>query len=289
IALKPFIIGIGDNFETNFRCVGEYFDASKETDFVRAFEIVISQALNTTTAQVNLLDEKGKPTVTNVNMTFYDHVAGKPVYHYVHTLNYRGFPDTLTLDPLHIYDLVVHTMPACRLDSVVVFPGIHNMFALDAAQGDLTLKMTGSRSAVAKSIACIVKKRGDLDIVNVQYINDKTRYLTGFYDMEVLTLPRINIQNVEVSPNTTTTIEIPMPGIFVLQRNGEGYGSLYAIREDGKEELIYTFEENVKIETLYLQPGRYRMVNRSKYNLRTSATRDRVFTIEPGVTVNVVL
>ncbi|MDE6695022.1 MAG: VWA domain-containing protein, partial [Bacteroidales bacterium] len=156
IALKPFIIGIGKDFSHDFYCVGEYFDASNEEDFVRAFEIVISQALNSTTAQVNLLDADGLPTVSNLNMTFYDHVSGDVLYNYVHTLDYYGRPDTLTLDPLHVYDLQVNTFPPLRMDSIAVHTGRHNLIAMKAVQGNLAVSMKGSRASVAGSIPCVV-------------------------------------------------------------------------------------------------------------------------------------
>lgn len=284
IALKPFIIGIGANFASNFECVGEYFDASNEEDFIKAFDVIISHALNTTTAQINLLDINGEPNETNVNMTFYDNVSQVSLHNYIHTINYRGQPDTVGLDPLITYDIVVHTLPARRLDSVNITSGIHNIIAIDAAQGDLKMKMTGSRSAIANSMACIIRKHNSDETINVQYVNNEERYLIGNYDIEILSLPRIKLNNVEVKQNQTTTVDLPMPGIFVLKRNSHGISSLYSIADEGYESLIYTFENTNKIETLYLQPGKYRVVNRPKSNLRTSATRDKTFTIEPGVT-----
>lgn len=289
IALKPFIIGIGKDFSEDFYCVGEYFDASSENDFVRAFEIVISQALNTTTAQVNLLDADGSPTVSNLNMTFYDHISGKPVYNYVHTLNYRGLPDTLTLDPLHVYDLVVHTLPSSRLDSVVVRTGRHNTIALPAAQGNLTVSMKGSRASVTESTPCVVRMPGSTEIVNVQYINANNRYLAGKYDVDILTLPPVCLKNVDISPNKTTTIDLPMLGICVFRRNGGGFATLYAIDSTGRQQLIHSFGENKTTETLYLRPGTYIIVNRSRYNLRSTATREKTFVLKPGATVEVSL
>ena len=74
IFLKPFVIGLGldPSLMKTFECVGRYFDATNETMFKDALNIVISQALNNTTLQVNLLDVNRNPTETNVNMTFYD-------------------------------------------------------------------------------------------------------------------------------------------------------------------------------------------------------------------------
>lgn len=289
IALKPFIIGIGDDFSHDFQCVGEYFDASDEEDFIRAFEIVISQALNSTTAQVNLLDADGLPTVSNVNMTFYDHVSGKVLYNYVHTLDYHGRPDTLPLDPLHVYDLEVHTLPPLRMDSIVVRTGRHNMVALDAAQGNLVVSMKGSRAAVTGNTPCVVRRRGSTEIVNVQYVNDNARYITGKYDVDILTLPPVRLKDVEISPEKTTTVELPMLGILTFSRSVEGYGTLYSLREDGSQERVYSFDPARKVETLYLRPGTYRVVNRSKYNLRASATREKTFVLNPGASVSVSL
>lgn len=287
IALKPFIIGIGKDFSNEFQCVGEYFDASDERDFVRAFEIVISQALNNTTAQVNLLDADGSPTVTNLNMTFYDHVSGRVEYNYVHTLNYYGRPDTLTLDPLHVYDLVVHTLPPLRLDSVVVRTGRHNVIAMPAAQGDLQVSMKGSRAAQTENTPCVLRKSGSTEIVSVQYINTKNRYLTGMYDLDILTMPPVSLKGIRISPNKTTNVEMPMSGILVFRRNGAGYGTLYSLDSTGAQTLIHGFSEDKTSESLYLRPGTYRVVYRSRYNLRASATREKTFTLEPGATVDV--
>ncbi|MDR1973061.1 MAG: VWA domain-containing protein [Bacteroidales bacterium] len=286
ISLKPFIIGVGDDFSNSFDCVGEYFDASKEQDFVNAFNVVISQALNSTTAQVNLLDKSGKPTETNINMTFYDHVSGHVVYNYVHTLNYRGTPDTVTLDPLRVYDLEVQTIPPVRKNSIVVNTGLHNIIAVSVPQGMLQIKMSGSR---ASKIPCVIRCADSNSILNVQYLNETRKYLTGLYDVEILSLPRIVLPKVSIDERRTTTIEIPMSGILVFQRTVEGFGSLYSVKQNGKMELVYNFEEYSKTETLYLQPGHYKVINRSKHNMRSSATREKTFSIEPGQTVTVSL
>jgi len=100
IALKPFIIGIGldPEFKQTFECMGHYYNAAKEENFKEVLRVVITQALNTTSAQVNLLDENDMPSETNVNMTFYDLISGKIKHNFIHTLNHKGNPDTLFLD-----------------------------------------------------------------------------------------------------------------------------------------------------------------------------------------------
>ena len=78
--------------------------------------VVVSQVLNTSTVQVNLLDKKGFPTETNVPISFYDSFSGKLQYNFVHTMNYKGLPDTLKIDPVLSYRVVAHTIPPVESD-----------------------------------------------------------------------------------------------------------------------------------------------------------------------------
>jgi Ca-activated chloride channel family protein len=139
IILKPFIIGVGLDLELidHFKCMGNVFDASNESAFKRILNVVISQALNPTSVQVNLLNVNDQPIETDVNMTFYDQHSGRMRYNLIHTMNNRGLPDTLTIDALATYRIKVHTLPAVEKDSIVLIPGIHNVIGIDAPQGDL--------------------------------------------------------------------------------------------------------------------------------------------------------
>jgi Ca-activated chloride channel family protein len=285
IILKPFVIGIGRSFAEQFDCVGTYFDATTEKDFSTALKVVISQALNSTTCQVNLLDIYDKPTETNVNMTFYDNFSGAMKYNYIHTLDNRGLPDTLVIDPLLKYDIVVHTIPPVHADSVTLTPGKHTIIPIDAAQGDLELKVGGSSPSI-KNLSAIVRSNGKCDILNVQDFSQKTKYLVGKYDLEVLCLPRLFINDVDISQSKTTTVEIPMPGIAIIMLSNRGYGSLF-VEENNKLRWIYNLNEMGNQETLYLLPGKYRVVFRSKFVTRSLYTIEKTFKIESGVTTRV--
>ena len=287
IILKPFIIGIGKNFKESFDCVGTYFDATSEIEFNKALNVVISQALNSTTAQVNLLDEQGKPTETNVNMTFYDNFSGLIKYNFIHTMNNRGLPDTLSIDPLVKYNLVVHTIPPVKKDSITLTPGKHSIIALDAPQGYMKLKlMSSSNSINNRNLQCIVRKKGSFETLNVQFFNQTEKYLCGNYDLEVLCLPRLIIKDVEIKQSNTTTVEIPMPGIAVINTVVNGYGSLYVL-EDNKMKWLYNFNESTTIESLILQPGNYRVVFRGRMSTKSISSIDKDFKIESGITTTV--
>ncbi|MFU8845112.1 MAG: vWA domain-containing protein [Bacteroidales bacterium] len=286
IILKPFIIGIGRDFKDAFDCVGTYFDASNEEDFSKALNVVISQALNSTTMQVNLLDEHDKSTETNVSMTFFDDFSGLIKYNFVHTMNEKGFPDTLIIDPLLTYDIVVHTIPPTSAHNVSLTPGKHTIIGIKTPQGHLDLKME-SRERTVRDLKCIVRQHGKMETLNVQNFGQTETYITGLYDLEVLTLPRIYISGVEVKQSHTTTVEIPMPGIAVIEKKAVGYGGLY-LEKDNKLELIYNFREsNPERETIVLQPGKYRVIYRSKFVNRSFYTVEQRFTVESGKTVNV--
>lgn len=287
IVLKPFIIGIGKNFRDQFECVGTYFDASNETQFRNALNIIISRSLNPTSIQVNLLDAYGKPTETNVNMTFYDHLSGLPKYNFIHSFNNKGLPDTLDIDPLVTYDIVVHTIPPVHKDTVKLTPGKHNIVGIDAPQGYLAFKATGNNTL--KYLPCIIRRHGECETITVQQFDQTEKFLTGGYDVEILCLPRVLVDNVEIKQSHTTTVEMPLPGIAVIQKSTNGYGSLY---QEDKNHLtwLYNLRDNQQQqETLYLQPGSYRVVFRSKYSNQSSYTTEKSFRVEPGQTVNMKL
>lgn len=285
IAMKPFIIGIGRDFEDAFKCAGSYFDASSELAFQKALNTVIVQALNSTTLQVNLLDINNRPVETNVNMTFYDHASGKAKYNFIHTLNNRGLPDTLVLDPMLTYDLVIHTLPPVYLDSLTLIPGAHMTATLSTPQGYLDLRV-GSNDRIVKNLFAIVRKSGEGETLNVQNFGDNKKYLCGNYDLEILTLPRIYMNEVKISQGKTTTIDIPLPGIVVIRKSVNGFGSLY-VERGNKLEWIYELRENILQETLVLQPGNYRVVFRSKNAERAMYTIENSFTVLSGGTSNI--
>ena len=286
IVLKPFVIGVGldANFAKTFECVGKYFDASNEKSFQMAIGVIISQALNSTTAQVNLLDIMGKPSETNVNMTFYDSHTGLIKYNYIHTINNKGNPDTIPLDPLPTYKMVVHSIPPVEKDSIELIPGKHTIIAVDAPQGYLNIKTAGINDY--KNLQFILRKQGDMKTLNVQDADKTEKYLIGKYDLEILTLPRLLISDVEIAQSKTTSVQIPQPGIANILTSGQGYGSLY-VEEKNKLKWLYNIPESSTRETLVLLPGSYRVVYRPKSAKESIYTIERPFKIESGSSISV--
>ncbi|MFH2094515.1 MAG: hypothetical protein ABIJ16_02350, partial [Bacteroidota bacterium] len=285
IVLKPFVIGIGLDmeFKKTFECVGNYYDARDEQSFREVMGVVISQALNNTTAQINLLDKNGLPSETNVNMTFIDRSNGRIKHNYMHTINNRGNPDTVILDPFIHYKMIVHTIPPVQVDSFRLVPGKHTIIACDAPQGYLFLKSNGPQY---KDLNFIVRKKGVMQTLNIQKINIKEKYIIGKYDLEVLTLPRIYVEDVEVKQSYTTTVEVPQPGMVTLMLGSVGYGSIY-LNKNNALEWVYNLQDDVSSETILLQPGMYTVVFRAKNAKETLYTTTKEFEVTSGRSIAV--
>ena len=285
IILKPFVIGIGlsEEYKKNFECVGTFYDARNPDEFKNILDVVISQVLNSTTAQVNLLDENEMPTETNVPLSFYDSFSGILQYNFIHTMNSRGNPDTLNIDPVLSYKVVAHTIPQTEAEGDwKLIPGKHTTIPIKCPQGTLSVS-----SAINKTkVECIVREKGKTETLNVQQLNTKQRYLTGEYDLEILTLPRI-YETVRVNQSESTNIKIPEPGLVILSASSSPFGSIFEV----SNELKWVCDLNTKKgrQVLYLLPGKYKVVYRAKNASSSEYTKEKTFKVGSIKTVSLKL
>lgn len=288
IALKPFVIGIGldKNFQQTFECVGTFFDAADEKTFETVLGIVISQALDNTTAQINLLDGNGLPTETDVAISFYDRVSGKVKDQIIHTLNSKGVPDTIYLDPLVNYDMTVHSIPERHKKDIKISAGAHNIVGLNLARG--TLRLNNPQRGGSNLQALVYEQDADRP-VHVQDFNSAQLYLAGKYDLEILCLPRIFLNDVSIEAGQTTTIAIAPPGVVNFQSSAPGYGSVLKYEEDNTLKWVYDLNPNKSRQSINLQPGTYRVVFRVKSSQLSLYSVDQEFIVNPGSTTIVKL
>ena len=285
IILKPFVIGIGlsEEYKKNFECIGTFYDARNPDEFKNILDVVISQVLNSTTAQVNLLDENEMPTETNVPLSFYDSFSGILQYNFIHTMNSRGNPDTLNIDPVLSYKVVAHTIPQTEAEGDwKLIPGKHTTIPIKCPLGTLSIS-----SAINKTkVECIIREKGKTETLNVQQLNTKQRYLTGEYDLEILTLPRI-YETVRVNQSESTNVKIPEPGLVVLSASSSPYGSIFEV----SNELKWVCDLNTKKgrQALYLLPGKYKVVYRAKNASSSEYTKEKTFKVSSIKTVSLKL
>ena len=287
IVLKPFVIGVGleDGQKYSLQCVGNYYDASTPELFEQVLQVVVTQALNSTTAEIDLLTDDGKPTETNVPVTLYDQKTGAVKYHIVHTMNDRNVPDTVSIDPIFTYRLVVHSIPPVERSDVKVMPGIHNKIPVSAGQGGLELKVQGIPNEIgwndARAIQCIVHPSNDDTILHVQQMGTTERYRTGTYDLEILTLPRMRIDDVMVKQGATTPVQIPQPGVLNAQLASAGDGAIFL--KDGSNLVWVTdLDVNSVQQQFRLLPGTYQVIYRSGNARKTEYSIIKDVTIAPG-------
>ncbi len=293
IALKPLLVGIDlpDEARESYECIGKLFNSKTDIQFKDHLERAIYRALATATLQVELLDDKGKPTQTDLNMSFYDAQTGYCLKNYYHTLDKKGHPDSIDIDPTPMYNIVVHTIPPVQLDSVEILPYQNNIIQIPTPQGFLDFQLTGADilSNIKNKIKCIVKG-GEYDqIVNVQSFNTIEKYLVGKYDVEILTLPRILLRNIEISPNKTTTIPVPTPGILSLSKTDPTWGGIFIFENGWKVKKLYELKDDLKMENIALQPGKYRLIYRAKKAKSMHLTVDKEFEIISGQTLSLTL
>ena len=285
--IKPFIIGIGKGYSEQFKCAGNYFEVNNEIEFSKTLNDIVNQALYSTTCQVNLLDNSKAPTETNVPMIFYESKSKTPRYSFIHTFNEKGLSDTLEIDPLISYDIEIQTIPKTRIENISLKAGSHTTISANTPQGTMVLKYKGKELSNAKPVGVLVKKNGEKKSINIQNINSTEKYLIGKYDLEVLTEPRLNLNNVEIAQSSTTTIEIPSLGSVQITKPANSISTLL-FKEDNSWEFVTNLSDKQN-ETLTLLPGEYQIVSRSKSSTQTKQTKIKEFRIESGETTVILI
>lgn len=282
IILRPFVIGLGTDSETfrnAYSCAGRYFNAETPSQFQKIIGVIINQALNNTTVQINLLDNQGMPRETDVPLTIFDADNGQMVENVIHTMNGKGVPDTLYLDPVRRYRVLAHTKPTVSSDVIEIVPGRHNIIPIPAPQGSLMLKMGGITKY--PRLQAIVRKGNTMNTINAQEFNTVEKYLVGGYDLEILTIPRLKFNNVLIKQNQTFTIEIPNPGVLQLSISKDITGAVFQ-KIDNKLEWVMDLNGRVPKQMINMQPGEYTVVYRTAGETRTLYSKNKIFKINSG-------
>ncbi len=289
ILLRPFIVGLGtdaEDFRKSYSCAGKYYNAEGIDQFHKVIGVIVHQVLNNTSVQINLLDEQGRPTETDVPITLYDADNGQIIENVVHTMNGKGIPDTLYLDPLRKYNMAVHTLPEKIKSNIEIIPGRHNTIALETPRGDLLLKIGGITSY--KGLQAIIRSQKSCSTIYNQPFNTKQKYIAGLYDIEVLSVPRLYFNGIMVTQNKTTTVEIPAAGMLQLRTGRDIQGSIFQ-RIDGKMKWVMDVPKESGRHELIMQPGEYIAVYRVKSETRTLYSKERAFKISSGINTSLSL
>jgi Ca-activated chloride channel homolog len=288
VFLKPFVVGLGMEQEvTNqFDCVGDYYDAKNPRAFFNTINTILYRALAPTTASIELLDAAGNKTEKDVNVTFVNNFTNQPVFDFVHYRYPNGAPDSVEVDAILNYDLVVNTVPTIVKKNVVFVGGKHNIIEIKAPQGWLNLTQANSFEYDDK-IRVLVKQSGKNEIICIQDLQVPEKYLMGTYDLEITTFPRTKMKQVKVNEKQTTNLQIPAPGRLNLSYNLPGVGSLYRIYPDGSQEWFHNLDVKKNTFSFAMQPGKYKVVFRSHMAKGSKYTDIKEFEIKSGQTTSI--
>lgn len=288
IILRPFVIGLGSESEEmrlKYSCAGKFYNAQSEEEFNKVIGVIVKQSLNNTSCQINLLDNQNQPKASDVPVTIYDAQSGVIVENWVHTLNGKGIPDTFYLDPVRKYNIVVHTTPAVEKKDVEINLGVHNIIPIETPQGDLELKIGGITHY--SRLPVIIRKKGDSKTLTVQDFNTKKRYITGNYELEILSTPKLQM-NVTIDQNKTTTVVIPNPGSLQLKIKNDMVAQIFQL-VDGKMVWVSDINTSAPEQNFVMQPGDYKIIYRLKSETRTLYSKTKDFKIQTGINTQVSL
>ncbi len=287
ITIKPFIIGIGLDveFKNAFDCIGDFYNATNEQQFAEIMKKVVKKSLYGTSAEIDLLDITGKPTETNVNISLFNQKSGMLFKNFIHTLNYKGNPDTIVIPSSITYKMKVHTIPPVVKKNIVIKEGKHNKIIAKTPQGKLNIIQ--ERGLELKGVKCIVRQHGSMKTLHIQEMFQPIKYLVGTYDLEILSKPRIYLKNIKISQSKTTSVKIKQPGLVNIYLPSKGYGGIYKVKK-GDVKLIENINQ-ITLKSVYLQPGHYIAVYRPEGMKTTAMSKERNFIIKSGRSVNVSL
>lgn len=284
VKVTPFVIGLGMDLSylEKFKCIGSYFEAESSEVFNTTLKTVINKTLLNTTVQINLNDITKKPTETDVTMFLYEAGTSNLKYTFVHTINRYGNPDTLVISPDFKYDLVVNTIPKVEKKDISIQKHTHNIIPVDCPQGFIQIQCANCIDK-SKEILVRVMQENNSKTLNVQNQKSKVKYLTGIYDLEILTLPRTYIKT-KVEQSKVNTIEIVAPGTLEYDFSVDYVAQIFLVKKDNSTEWICNIADFSKQGQWTLQPGNYKFVYRPKNQKSSTYTQEKSFKIDSNKT-----
>lgn len=284
IFLKPFIVGMGrlEDYGKELECVGKFVTASNAESFKKALTDVTKLSLQKTAIRINLLDENNKALETNLNMTLSNHLTGEVMYNFVHHYEKVGLGDALDIDGFTTYDITINTIPKVVKESVSVELGKETLVNIKCHTGKIKVTQVGISEY--KNLQIIVQQDNKPLTITHQKLMQTERFLTGTYDLEILTLPRI-YKTVTVKQGQTSEIEIPSSGTLNISKKIKGHGSIYKTSNNGSQEWIYNLPDHSQTN-MPMQPGTYRIVFMADGAIHSEFTQVVDFKITSGLTTN---
>ncbi|MBO4589174.1 MAG: VWA domain-containing protein [Bacteroidales bacterium] len=261
--VKTFIFNIAANANHGnaLDCAGEVIQIADEERFAGELQTLFHTVRTESRVVVTLTNEAGEVFSGDVPVVFYDRQNSKPVYTKVYYGGPKSKPDTVTVDPLISYDVEVFTRPSIVFKNRTFKPDRVYTLASAVEEGRLCVRREDKRVVWSvPDYQVVVRQSGKADLTGVQGLGDSVKYLEGIYDIEILSMPPIAINNVEIRRDAVTELAIPAPGMLMFERmKARKQVSVFELR-DGRMQLVREFVPNPAGENLILMPGDYILI-----------------------------
>lgn len=282
VFLRPYVIGLGLQGGKVLDCVGKYIDSENSRSFNKILNKSIETSLAKTTVSVELMNGDNQPVETNVNVSFINTITHMPAYDFIHYRDRQGKPDTVQIDPVITYDVIINTVPPVVKRNIEITNGAHNVINVAIPQGRLVVRPEGRGIA----FDLVVRQKNKSEILNQQRSGESFRYLEGEYEVETLTLPR-RIIPVTIKADRTETVTLPSTGLININTLLPGIGSLFEILENGEAKWVCNLDDNKSRHAYNLLPGNYKIAFRAKQAGGSKYTAIKNFEIKSGQTIGI--
>lgn len=290
VIVQTFILGIGDrhDFQHSLDCAGKFIYVPSEELYTKTLYNIFHISGEQARVVVNVNDETGHLLETSIPMALYDRQTGVVKYSTIWNIDGRYQPDTLVVDPLVTYDLTLFTSPESTVPNLSFSPDKINTFNVNIEQGSLELHLDGKRTNYQiPQYQMLVYEHGSNKLVNTQLLGEQHSYLTGSYDIELLSTPPIRLEGVSIAASSATSLAIPTPGLVNINKpKAISTGSIFTLK-DGVLTHVCDLNPNKINERLLLMPGQYMLVIKPQNSIKYNTVRSKRFQIESAQTTNV--
>ena len=290
VIVQTFILGIGNkqDFQHSLDCAGKFTYVPNEELYTETLYNIFRMSEEEARVVVSVNDETDHLLEATLPLAFYDSQTGVVKYSTIYSIDGSYTPDTLTVDPLVTYDITLFTTPPTVLKHRQFKPGRVNRLNIVVEQGSLRLRTDGQRTNYqVPQYPVLVYRHGSNVLTGRQLMGESHDYLTGNYDIEVLSSPTLRLENVAVVSSSATDLTIPTPGVANISKPKViSSGAVFEMKE-GVLTFVCDLDPNKINERILLMPGEYQLVVKPQSSIDYKNVRTMRFLIGSGKTTNI--
>jgi Ca-activated chloride channel family protein len=290
VVVQTFILGIGNStdFGNRLDCAGRFTYVPNEEQFTQTLYNIFSLSEEKAGLILQVTDETDHIYDADIPVVFYDAQTGAARFATNYSINEKFMPDTLTVDPLVSYDITFFTKPETVIRGKQFAAGRTSRMNVMISQGRLRLTHEQKRTSLATpSYPILVHKHGESSVLNVQQMGEQQSYLTGTYDLDVLTVPPLRLEGISIQQSANTDLTIPLPGAMSISKPRGLYEGYIMSEDNGKMKWVCDLNGDKTSETMLLMPGDYIVVLKPHGDTDYEKVTTKRFTIQAGLQTNI--